>query len=1331
MITLLLFNFDRSSCIRLGSAPSGNSVTQKYLAATDTSYDATLLQKLTTQASQPMTASAYPASSPQMIAAMADFTKINNEQPAPIMYPLQICDYGGVKYSWKGGQYNEPSNINSCYQNALDNLRKLDMVLENSILAAMGDPFKFPNTYENSGQDAMNSLTNVNILNTQLANILSVTNSQGLIGKLIPVIVSSLNSLRTIKQLFAGDDQTLRTTYSTMIAQLENNMPLDQNMLTLATVDGLKKLNKWQDSMASAIGTSSVKVDGIAGVDAQTIAVDDVTVGNLIQALNQSANTTADAGMAKLVSVYTNATTLVPSVIAAAYESLRGVVSELISSVENQMDLASKANLKSLNTFSSAASSQLTASPATLSASMQAVVNALQAVRTQAEAQVDASLKSNISELAQLGLILQPALTVAMTQLQSKALNPLLDLQSQISVTLANFQDTALDVEDLITRTVTNFQNVTSNFEQSWSDAQLAASGNSGSLSQSFINQLASVGADADAEVTRLQASGSAQQGQQQSEMASSQASLTASMSDVSDFMTGAAVQISGQTQSMQNLIVNKQASLNSTISLLTNFLKSRMQSGNISLSTVLSDLSAAVDDVASTAPDPSVAAAAQIANNAQQMNAQIVALMGAANISASTIQQLQAAALAGNNALFDSIRSQVYGANAGLAEVVQNATQAAVIAQQLTKASGSHRAALQNRLNELLGSSNNKLAMLRGAATSLSHTAVQSLSQLAASQESSFQSVADTAQGILTSIAYYPPQVPNELNVMMAPLVTESEQLQTKNVPEWIGIIQSVAPVISTEAQTKVDSLSGYETNAETDLNSVIGKVFVNSTANNTEFLASKLANFDSYWLATQNDTQQFWNNYLPNANGQAQRNIQALDRVAAKAESTATSLANDQTVATLMKTVNAFMASEVLRVMKQNNLVGSINIADYTASANDSVSYLNNLSDNLLKKVKQVFVDQVGVSDAAKARLIQAVHANAAEDDAFAVTRANAEAVTLMQAQAKYDALAPTISSSLSSNTTGQLATSLTSSMASLKTAQAKALQDSSAEYALELVRNASSAINQTSGSVADGIAQFATNTSKLQAQAFSGSTQNGLYAAADAMSVTGGAVGAAALTAGGLAGTFSRSVGDLLSQTEEQAGNAQQTVSISGDALQQLLQAFTSTQAAALATQSENNKAIAEQKASIVGILAMWSELIAQAINTSSSGYATISADNELLMDGLEAAAEAVTSNVSSTISTAEATADAALTAVEDFKKVKSALITSLTGSLLKAAASEKALTTQLNKDGSDLNATIAQLNSTDSSAGSDIQSDLDQWASDFRQAVSSDLISLAQR
>ena len=652
------------------------------------------------------------------------------------------------------------------------------------------------------------------------------------------------------------------------------------------------------------------------------------------------------------------------------------------------------------------------------------------------------------------------------------------------------------------------------------------------------------------------------------------------------------------------------------------------------------------------------------------------------------------------------------------------------MIAQQLKTATGDRREALQKRLNDLLGSSNDQLAMLRGAASSMSNDAVQSLGQLAASQESAFQTLADTASAILTNIADYPPQVPNDLNMMMAPLVTQSDLLQSVNVPNWVGIIQSVAPVISTDSQARVDKMSAYETDSQTLLNSDMISLLSNSTANNTDFLAAKLAAFDSFWLQTQNDTEQFWSNYLPTADGEAKQSIEGLSQLADVAKLTATALANEVTVPNLMTAVNSAMTDELVRIVNQNKVIGDINITDYTSSANESKAYLDSLSSSLLENVKSVFARQVAASNAAKARLIQAVNQNAAEDDSFAISRSTAESMTLIQAQSKFDALAPSISSSLASNATGELSASLASSMSSLKTSQADALRDSSADYALQLVRNASTSISAASDGVADEIASFATNTSDLESRAFSGTTQRGLYAANDAMGVAGGAVGAASRTAGGLAGNFTRSVGDLASETLEQAGNAEQTVAISGDALQQLLQAFVSTQAAALATQSESNKAIANQKASIVGILAMWSELIAMSINTSSSGYADITAQNDLLMDGLTAESELVTANITSHITAAKATADGALQTVKDFKQVKSGLIDSLKKSLLETAAAESALTREVNSGGADLNSTISSLNATHFSESSDIQSDLDQWTSDFRQAVSADLIQLAQ-
>ena len=1183
-------------------------------------------------------------------------------------------------------------------------------------------------------QYASNALTNASYVSALLSDLvkshLVPTAQEG------PFAATSylLYTAVTVRNNFVKD---IRSIYKAIKNAMSSSMPpltkINQKSTALLS-SGAKNftvlLNAFDASNTRKILGISTKTDNYATQAISSMAADLV---QLTAQVNQSLNTSYElynAGIAAMNPIYTDATLSVSNAVTAALTDLANEARDLLIRIDSKRAQALSANLVQIEDIENADIEQIQNELKDYSFSFVSYLNQLRKKRDQDKLELKTELNANYSG------------AVGMLE-DNSTLNRqvLADYESNLNFALGNLRGTADDLlaairdtekstSELMASAKSNFLNTTAAFERQWAEAKIAATGNTADLSQSFINQLGSVGADSDAEMQSLSSSAASQKSIGQATLVASHAQLTATTLDVADFMSGAAVQISGQTKSMQDLLVEKKSELQSSISALGRFLKQSMLKSNGSFSLAMQDLASTISDASTPAPDPSGPVVANIASAGAQMRAQLTALMGAQDVSAEVAAKLAAAEDAGNEELFDSIMQQQIAGNKAVQNAVQAAKDAASLANSLsTMSSGEGRQALQARIAALAQDGSNGASLLRSASSSLISVTQKELSGLSHAMLSTYQTIADAAVAALNQLVV-PAGVPKELTSLLAQLKPIVADFRTNLKSAWLASLAPLAGQIQLKADAVDRNVTDYQTSATSVMSLQTQKDVQMSQKYATGNILTALSKFKPLFTAQTNATMAAWMADYPPLIGQFEETMQRLQ----EAEINASSQLSHVLTSNLSDAEHDVMNSESAEAARVRGLLDQSGadkqINSLLAVANQSLADLDTEAAKFRKLFMTNMIAQATRTQKAAIDVTDAIRSRSEKNAAQEQLLFTNEGQSLVRATQLLDTVANQVGVALNTSNAEDLASHISSSVRSLQTAQVNLQVVNSAQSDIQ---DAGMNATLTAMSLGDTITGAHTRSSLLRAGLLSENSEgfaNGLQATSSALDVTGGSIEAINTATANLIGAFAAQAADAEADRAAKADLAANITEISAAALAALIEMFQAQTLDSANIANSDEALIAEQKATIAALVAIFATTVDAAVNVSTSGYESLTAQEQDLASYLSNASQTVVDRQYNNSETQLKIANLANDAVATFDSVNGKVIKTLEDEQLSTLQAEEDLSTKVSTEYKTFETSEENLEIQDSDEASAIVQNLSAWIANVRKAVASDLKSLAE-
>ena len=798
----------------------------------------------------------------------------------------------------------------------------------------------------------------------------------------------------------------------------------------------------------------------------------------------------------------------------------------------------------------------------------------------------------------------------------AQALQKRKDAQSIISsvfgVASARSTVAIADASDLINKTQTAFANVSASFDADMIIAKSVSEGNTSQVSNSFLNQLGSIGYAAQAESINMTTLGSADSNDRATALTKSKLLTQASMDDVGSYLAGTANQLDSQVASQQSLLLQDSASLNHTIASLVAFIKAKQAAGAGGVGAALDSLGDSVQG-AMNMTYPTIPTTT---DTQQAMNAQLIALMTAGNLSADSLSALSDAAQSGDSVMFDTLMSSLKSSDTVLASAAYDTQELANVMNAVASAtSPAGRAALSEQLSGMVAAaSQGPLAQLRGWVASQQAQARSLLNSLSASNVNQYNMIATAAIAGLSQIAAQNKitQSVAETNAKaeMAPIIAKLISWTSTGSSPWTSQVDG----LSEENMALSNELE------QTGLSAITSGV---SSAQEQERLAAEMSANSFAWYAG-NQTNAYDQSY--------NSHLKPIDSLNAYSSSNQTALDMDMKV--FLEFIDGMSTpgsgeAEVFSKLKDSNDTETARLVNffklivngYAKFEQDATSqrysidtipiYLDNYFANLVPGFIENMQDQAVSSKRAVNDLVN----NIGESISAQSVITEKEASAIMTVQSEVDSIRWVVGGSLTESNS-----SVSESLKKLSAATANQKQ-----LVSSFKDKTDSLYSSTMGSLANasaiaGLSDAVRSAVKSLASSAVGSTPceglDGVGDVSDGVLTVGDASQAASETAEGITEDILR----MLYSNSTSTNDSESTMNLSVSQIQELLEALAHQKAAADALKDLTNSALTESQASVKSMLAAVGALLFSSMNTSDSGIQALASDSESVQDNI---------------------------------------------------------------------------------------------------------------
>ena len=397
--------------------------------------------------------------------------------------------------------------------------------------------------------------------------------------------------------------------------------------------------------------------------------------------------------------------------------------------------------------------------------------------------------------------------------------------------------------------------------------------------------------------------------------------------------------------------------------------------------------------------------------------------------------------------------------------------------------------------------------------------------------------------------------------------------------------------------------------------------------------------------------------------------------------------------------------------------------------AVANHSLTDLDETAAHFRKVFVQNMIAQATRTQKAAIQVTDAIRSRSEKNAAQEQLLFTNEGQSLVRATELLDTVADQVGVALNTSNASTLASQISASVQNLENAQINLhIVDSSQADIQAAGMNAT----LTAMSLSDAITGANTKSSLLKSGLLTSNMDEfatGLNVTSSALDVTGDSVAAINEATVSLIGAYAVQAASADADRAEKADAAAAITEISAAALGALIELFLAQNLGSAEIANSSQALVAEQRASISALIAIFATTVDAAVNVSTAGYASLTAQELALANYLEAATKTVVDREFNTTQNQSEITETATKDVESFDLVNLKVIEALKTSHLEALESEQGLETMVSDDFKEFENSRESLEVKDSGEASSIVQNLSAWLANMRQAVASDLKSLA--
>ena len=765
-----------------------------------------------------------------------------------------------------------------------------------------------------------------------------------------------------------------------------------------------------------------------------------------------------------------------------------------------------------------------------------------------------------------------------------KASSDLVDANSKAEAT-------AFDTTRFLNKTRDTTEKMLSVFDDDIAEADRVSLGDTSSVSQSFLNRLASVGSESRAAAAQGAAEMADDAADQIESLVVQAADSRRNQEALNSYASGAAAQSDYEMRRVKELLADLNGNLGGTLEGLLKIMKNQGRSGK-------ENVLAALNFVTETLGSSTNVTTPSDASAREQIDAQLAAVIAVGNVSQANLQALSDAAASGNSAAFNKLLTKIAGTSGEFADAVASAASAS---KQLSDLQNLKLNGMDTRtalIGSTAGRSKNELEGLRGRAAALTNSVRQLLGQKSADSIDSFRQVSGTAMAAIKSF------VNSGKPATLEKLVASVKSQKIPGATEAVTAVNSAVVDVSTAGQRLTEPAGSREADALA-LNTQANAILRESETLLNQTWIDLLATANSRLIAQENTTT---------------KSVEEIRLAEEKDQNLMNGLISTSSRFSTLTKVDPAVAS--LKNLKDSQIVGESQRKGAAAEAvallarpenaavaaeaklNDSAKLLDNLWPQARTALMTSMTSSLKASDSAASALTHEI----TDQEVEASNELKSAGLLQLQALGRVENavtnLGPLIGgAALKASPDGELSI-LKNALGNLGNAQETAAAGISAVYESDAVRAASFAAQAVAAKAGASVEALMRGGSIMSSSAHSKDED---------FSQIDGAIGTAAAGSGAVSQKAADSVKAAAeaarkarAASKDQSGTSSQVVEISGDELTALIMAMASSSAQAGALADSQNSNVASMRADLKSIVSLMGEMILSALNVSSDGY-----------------------------------------------------------------------------------------------------------------------------
>ena len=1223
------------------------------------------------------------------------------------------------------------------------------------MITVNGDLSNFQNTLNsayNGLQNTINSAnynslgTNVATINTAIQQLSQVVaNNQGQVDGLRTLLARDRESMMTgLGNLISAVQTDVLTAQSNINSALSTYTTQANTALSTAATNAMNALSSADTnnqnsltSFLSVLNTAFAVPEASLSALQSTLIGDTDTLSGVITYVNaQIANTTSAFSVLQAA-----AQTIANSMVSTyAPGDLASGVSSLVSTFNTTVIQPQLTNLASV--YSQIMNDPATGLLAQIASNLNSEQNEL--VQVSSAFSVNQSgISATASSLTQLPTTLfagiQGELSGKTTEMMTDASN----FHVALSTALATAQNLY---------TATKNQGEASDLAASneWAGIEAFLTQSSSGASANIIQQLASMEADAGLSMLGTASAGVSAANDIAAQSAATSATVGSTANAAIGMLQSSQSSAMEQMAQVNQLLSMNGGSLNSTLNLLGDFLKSRSSAVSGNFASAISDLAGSMGSISSQVGSMASASESQLASlsqsQQQQATAEVQALASAQNLSAAQTAALYAAIDSGNTEQFKTLASQIAAAN-GLAVSLSGSV--ADMAANLAGALGGASYVAKNvqaDMNAATTAATTQIAALRGSLSAATQAAQRSITSAAANLATGLSSSESYAIATLkanTSNLVQALSLQQQQFDEQMPALSSAAQTAQSSLSVWLSKISAAESGASEDAAEVLDQYN-FEASDVGRSFQVAGKAAIKSAQETVlQDIASRASSLNESLVVPQSLLVQ----ELGMQTGQNITNMTAtLQRVQGilNALETGSSMINEQTMSAFDNLVAQYRTANITHqglIAAANNQLSSgisteqSNIDTFTHSITGMVEDLNSEANGRLSLVSDQLAIVAGQGADILASLIKSV---SDFEDQTAANQLRNHQVEMSDIASAETALTTAQTAVNKKITLAQSAFNVSNEqLVNIISQLASALNSANIEGfdAVGSVNGLASDLGYSTAQAANNLAALISNnqgSASSYGNNLQGASTETLSAGSDALGNAVFSLSSAAEGISGSANSQTSSIVDQMKQTSQQylevndaAGAVAET---SAAAIARLIAVFNYQQNAVSDLMKNTTFAHMSQVEQVAEIMAKWQTLANMALNETSTGVTEIGSLINLVSSDVTNAVNNLTTQVNKLADSAVEKSYIAASDADQAMNLKGpilkGLVDQIAALLTQQGASYVAVTG---------NKTLAenQLASMGSTAAQDstIPNAFSTWLGSYKSAFNQDVLSIS--